>query len=200
MKAMQEKMARMQSILDTQQTTIEDQRAALEGHERQRTENPYHQTPLVVNVKVPTQPPKLGIFTGLKPTGGQEVGYTEWKDKVDSYLLEGPEEGEAFKRLIASLKGLAIEQVKKCRIATDITSTLKKIYREVQTGEDRYLDFVKLQLTKGEKPSEFFTRVWDKFVFINQDGAYTDEDARKKVYHTFSANIKGSHPILSLEL
>ncbi|KAL8567370.1 hypothetical protein ACOMHN_001758 [Nucella lapillus] len=169
MKAMQEKMARMQSILDTQQTTIEDQRAALEGHERQRTENPYHQTPLVVNVKVPTQPPKLGILTGLKPTGGQEVGYTEWKDKVDSYLLEGPEEGEAFKRLIASLKGLAIEQVKKCRIATDITSTLKKIYGEVQTGEDRYLDFVKLQLTKGEKPSDFFTRVWDKFVFINQD-------------------------------
>ena len=98
----------------------------------------------------------------------EETTYKEWKDKVDSYLLEGPDEGEAFRRVKASLKGLALSQIKDCQTAIDVSETLKKLYGEVQTPE------VQMKPKKGEKPSDFFARVWDCFVHLNDNGSYND--------------------------
>ena len=43
---------------------------------------------ITVHVKAPTPAPRLGTFTGVKPSGGGEVLFTDWKEKVEAYMRE----------------------------------------------------------------------------------------------------------------
>ncbi|KAK7490629.1 hypothetical protein BaRGS_00008077 [Batillaria attramentaria] len=156
--------------------------------------------PITVHVRTPVPPPRLGVFTGLKPKGGGEVAFTDWVERVEQYLFEAQDPDEAFRRVRASLRGLAAEQAKTCKSAQDIVNSLKGIYGTTQTQEDLYRQFARLRMEKKEPPSEFFSRVWGSFADLNKDGTYTETEAARKVFHTFMIEAKIQHPMLCLEL
>ena len=172
-------------------------RLAGQGNEPMPHQQP---TPVTVHVKAPTPAPRLGVFTGLKPKGGGEVGYNEWHERVTQYAQESQEPQEVARRVRASLRGIAAEQAKNCDTADAILQCLSAIYGDVKTTEDLYLEFVRLQMGKTELPSDFFSRVWSRFTDLNKDGAYPRPEAAKKVYHTFMMEAKANHSLLSLEL
>ncbi|XP_070187701.1 uncharacterized protein [Littorina saxatilis] len=183
--------------------TIQEQQAVIADQGERLADQAQHLktvAPQPVVVKVPPPPMRLGTFTGLAPKGGQEVAFKEWKDKVDTLLVEGSEDGEQFRRVKASLKGLALNQVKDAKTSEEIVNTLANLYGEVKTAEEQYIEFIKMRPTKSEQPSNFFSRLWEKFVILNEEGIYEADEAQKKLYYAFSSAIKESHPLLSLEL
>ena len=152
-----------------------------------------------VHVRAPVLPPRLGVFTGVKPSGGAEENFKDWKDKVSQYFEEEKEDVR-FPRIRGSLKGLAKEQTKACSTSDSLIQALTDIYDSTQTAEDLYLEFVQLQISKGETPADFLSRLWKKFCDVNRDEQYSSKEVNKKVYHVFSTQVKSRHPMLALEL
>lgn len=192
----------LKKTVDDQGATIADQAAALAQQAQEQAEHAPEQipppTPTVI-VKLPSQT-KLGIFTGLDPKGGQEIAYHEWKGRVETYLLETTDKDEAYRRVLASLKGLALSQVKSAKSAEEIVKTLTSLYGPIDSTEDRYLKFVEMRPNKGEKPSQFFVRLWDAFNKLNKENVYSSDATKQKIYHAFSNALKSKHTLLVLEL
>lgn len=184
--------------LKKQEATIAEQGSMIADQAEQLRRAPT--TAPTVNVKVSPPPLRLSTFTGLAPKGGQEVTFKEWKDKVKAAAIESPEEGDLFPRIKASLKGLALNQAMKCKNSKEIIDVMTSIYGDVKTCEDKYRDFLQLKPMKGETAGDFFNRLWDKFVCLNEENEYDEDETKRKIYHTFSVNVKDSHPLLSLEL
>ena len=156
--------------------------------------------PVNVHVRAPTPAPRLGIFTGLKPTGGAEIAFNEWFDRATQYLQEATDDAEACRRVKASLRGIAAEQVKPCTTGDGVLQRLKEIYGELGTDEDLYAQFVKMQMGKGETVADFFSRVWTAFTKLNSVDKYSADDANKKVYHTFLSNAVAADRLIILEI
>lgn len=181
--------------------------AAERGSTQQRaqpsnsTVNPQSQPSITVHVKAPTAP-KLGVFTGVKPSGGGEVSFREWRDKAEAYLRESPEEGEAFSKLRGSVRGLAAEQTKACKTVATIFATLEAMYGNISTPEDLLLDFSTMQMNAGEAPSAFLSRLWAKLVDINSivKTKFTKQDINHKLYHVFLKQMNKQNPLLALEV
>jgi hypothetical protein len=159
------------------------------------------QPSITVHVKTPTAP-KLGVFTGVKPSGGGEVSFKEWKDKAEAYLRESPEEAEAFSKLRGSVRGLAAEQTKACKSVTSMFSTLEAIHGNILTPEDLLLELSTMQMNAGEAPSAFLSRLWAKMVDINNivKTKFTKQDINHKLYHVFLKHLNKQNPLLALEV
>ena len=155
--------------------------------------------PVTVNVKAPSSAPRLGIFTGLKPSGGAEVSFNDWHDRVSQYLQEASQDEDTCRRVKASLRGVAANQVKNCTSSSDVLKTLLAIYGNVSTEEDLYAQFVRMEMYKGETPSDFFSRVWHTFTDLNKNDTYVEDVANKKIFHTFMSNAQ-RHRLLTMEL
>ncbi|XP_025107458.1 uncharacterized protein LOC112572124 [Pomacea canaliculata] len=154
--------------------------------------------PAAVNVNVSSPPPRLGIFTGLPPTGGQEVKFAEWRERALAYQEESTDgEDIRVKRLRASLRGVALQQVKNCPNSREIVATLRKMYEVRESGEDVLVDFLSMKPHKEEGTAGFLLRLWDR---LARSGKFEEREIRRKVYHALLAQLKDSQPLLALEL
>lgn len=187
----------LMKTVEDQGKTIADQAALINAN--QGGADDQARPPPQVIVKFPPQT-KLGTFTGLAPKGGQEVTFKEWKERVQSFLLETSDREDAYRRVRSSLKGLSLSQVSKCRTADEILIELNKLYGSIASAEDQYLEFTRMRPTNSETLSSFFVRLWDKFVDLNAESMYSEGETQKKIYHGFVTAIKDRHPLLALEL
>lgn len=88
-------------------------RGTLEAAERSGVSRGRIKSAWSVNLSSPS--PRLGVFMGLQPTGGQEVRFKEWKEPVTAYLAESTgEEDIEVKQVCANLRNVALEQAKHC--------------------------------------------------------------------------------------
>lgn len=159
-------------------------------------------TPPVVHVTYPSPPPRLGIFTGQKPRGGNEVEFVEWHARCKTYLSEHfkIDVSEQTQRIKASLKGIAYEHVKLLSNPHDILNALNELFGSLLTEEDRYAQFVRMVPERKEPAATFYGRLWDAFLRINQDNTFSPVQMCSKVYHTFMSNISSSDSLLMVEL
>lgn len=198
---LQRQLRLLETRLADQMAIFEREKGAAEAEiTRLKTElegRPSAATPITVHVSQ-NPPTRLNVFTGVKPSGGNEVMYRDWRERADAYLREVRDEGEAFSRLLGSLRGLAAEQVKGCKNTSSILKTLDSIYGIVLTQEDLYENFVKLTMVKDEKPSDFMSRLWASLVDMNKTGTMTADDISRKAYHAFCQRCHD--PLLTLEL
>ena len=141
----------------------------------------------VVRVTLPTQPPRLGIFTGLKPAGGSEVHFSEWQSRVKQFLTETDDvdSPDTFRKVKASLRGIALEQVKECVTGGEILDKLTRVYGNLLTPEDMYSSFVRMSQERKETPASFFSRLWAAFNHLNNNSQFTPLQANAKIFHTF---------------
>ena len=155
-----------------------------------------------VKVVYPSLPPRLGIFTGLRPAGGGEVEFAEWSARCKSFLCEsdGNDSRDVMRKVRSSLRGIALEQVKDCSTATSIIETLNLVYGNLLTEEDQYVRFVKLAQEKRESAASYFSRLWSSFSNLNQRKQYTAMQANSKIYHTFMTNFVSNDNFLLMEL
>ena len=173
----------------------------LHSSQMREQSNPRYTVP-EVKVVYPSQPPRLGIFTGLKPAGGSEVDFAEWSARCKSYLCEseGNDSRDVLRKVRSSLRGIALEQVKDCSSASSIIDTLKQVYGNLLTEEDQYVRFVKLAQEKRESPASYFSRLWSSFSDLNQRNQYSAMQANSKIYHTFMTNFVSNDNFLLIEL
>ena len=134
----------------------------------------------------------------MNPSGGGQVLFTDWKEKVEAYMRESPDEGDAVSRLRGSLRGLAAERVNPCVRAVDIVKKLDEIYGTVLSVEDMYEDFVRLSIQKGETLSDFLSRLWNCFLRLNEAQQFTELDMSRKVYHSFITKATSVNAFLTL--
>ena len=158
--------------------------------------------PPVVHVTYPSPPPRLGVFTGQKPRGGNEIEFSEWHARCKAYLSEHfkVDVSEQTQRIRASLKGIAYEHVKLLSNPHDILKALSDLFGSLLTEEDRYARFVKMTPERKEPASTFYGRLWDAFLYINQDHTFSPTQMYSKVYHTFMSNISSTDNLLMVEL
>lgn len=152
-----------------------------------------------IQVQIPLSTPKLGTFTGLKPRGGGELSFAEWKERVEVYLNEtNDSEEKQLVRVKNSLKGVACEQTKDCTKAADIVVKLQSVYGDVRCAEDVYLDMINMKLSQSEMPSQFLLRVWTK---LAESKKFEVDDIKKKVYHHLLSQLKtGGHPLVEFAI
>ena len=146
----------------------------------------------------PSTDPKLGVFTGLKPEGGKQLPYQEWRDRVRQYSQEAVDEDTVLRKVKASLRGVAFQLVEDKVVLSDLLHELDSVYGSQLTAEDEYSSFVKLTKTRGETDEDFFVRVWDRFVTLNGDRKFSEREGNTKIFHVFSTNV--SDPLLKAEL
>ena len=155
----------------------------------------------IVNVKVaaPTLLPRLKCFTGLAPTGGNEVSFSEWEAQAEQVLNDTTNDNP-LQTLKSTLRGLAREQIRYITHAEELVTRLRHIFGEVKPPDDLYLDFCKLQMEKKELPSAFLLRLWSQLLQINKTTQFTDPELRVKLYRTFVRALEQSYSMLSLEI
>lgn len=209
---LEEQVADLQRLLTQHQAASEktteelmahyEAQLAKEKEAREYLERQHGQQPAVnVTVRAPLPPPKLGVFTGLKPEpSSREVIFSEWKEKVDAYLQEGPDERDSLSRVRGSLRKLALTQAGECLSAWAVVKVLDQIYGAVSSADDLYGEFVRMTLKKDEMLGEFFSRLWEFFLRLNKTKLYSDEEVRRKVYHQFITTTIATHPLIALEL
>jgi hypothetical protein len=153
-----------------------------------------------VTVKAPTPPVRLGVFTGLKPKGGMELSFTDWLQRVETYLSEKPDDAESLQKLKSSLRDLAKEQTNDCKSTEDLVKKLKSIYTHLKCVEDQLMDFGMMKPEKTETLEEFLKRLWAAFTKLNEGKNFNEEDMKRKVYHQFMGRVNAIKPLVALEL
>lgn len=194
--ALLQRMEQLEAVQEENELLRE--RLTLQAQQHERELGQFH-APVTVNVKTPCPAPRLGIFTGLKPSGGAEVSFTDWHDRVSQYLQEANNEEDTCRRVKASLRGVAANQTKNCISSSDVLKTLTEIYGSVKTEEDLYAQFVRMELHRGETLPDFFSRVWHTFTDLNKNNTYGEDIAHKKIYHTFMSSAQ-RHQLVIVEL
>lgn len=155
-------------------------------------------TPAPVNVNVSMASHRIGIFTGLKPSGGAEVEFSTWKDQVNTYTNETTDNSqEVLRRVKSSLKGVAKSQISDCTTVESILEELSKTYSKTKCADDINLEFITIKPKREESPSEYLLKLWD---FLTREGQFSSEEIKRKVYHSFMTNIRSSFPLLELEV
>lgn len=157
-------------------------------------------TPISVTVKPQTPPPRLGVFTGLKPSGGMEVSFKDWIQRAEAYLAETPEPEESLRRIRGGLKGLTRAQTDGCKSAEEVLERLKAMYDTVKCTDDLLFEFSQARQNRGETVSDFFGRLWGLFIKLNEQKTFNEKDVQRKVYHAFVTQITATNPLLAMEL
>ena len=159
------------------------------------------QQPPTVNVQVtaPTPTPRLKVFTGLAPTGGNEVRFQDWEAQVEQ-LTNDPNVQDTVATVKTTLRGLALEQVRHCRTAGEILTRLRHTFGDVKAPDDLYLDFCETVVRRKELPSDFLLCLWNDLLQINKTTLYGEHKLSVKLYRAFVRAIGQSHPLLSLEI
>lgn len=163
-------------LLERENQSLKDQLASYPPH-----------PPYQVTVKAPPPFIRLGIFTGLKPSGGSEIAFDEWCNRAQQIIQEEGDR-DAFRRIKSSLRGIALEQIEEATTSFELISSLRAIYGSTATEEDKYAAFIKMQMARKEQPSNFFSRLWAAFADLNTNKAYDVHDAQRKIFHTFMNN------------
>ena len=177
--------------------TLED---ALEG-ERNRLPStaPGPVRPLPsIQVIAPPPPPRLKVFTGLAPTGGNEIAFREWEAQTVQLIEE--DYPDATHRIRGSLRGLAKEQAKGKADANAILTHMRKLYSDIRPADDLVQEFMETRMTKKEVPSEFLLRLWDSLVRINSAAKLTEEEQGRKLYRVFTRALDQTQSLLCLEI
>ena len=150
--------------------------------------------PIIVEA-TPAQP-RLRVFSGLPPAGGNEVGYGDWAAQAEQVLKER----NAKERLLSSLKGLALERVEDCSDAAAIFTKVQKTFGEVRPADDLYLKFCENRLRQGEEASDFFLRLWSELTSINKTIRFDTSVFNQKLYFVFARALDCSSKLLALEV
>ena len=155
-----------------------------------------------VRVHVTTGPPtRLKVFTGLPPTGGNEVTFPVWEQQVMQYLRDPePNEEERDKRILASLQGLAREQTLRCRTGWDALLALRHLFGNMKTSDELYIDFCKLSPRRDETVTAFLSRMWAEMLKVQEAACFGDSEAKRKYYRAVHAELTSAHPLLTLEM
>ena len=162
--------------------------------ERQTQSDGSSQRPIIVEAQ-PAQP-RLRVFTGLPPSGGNEVGFTDWAAQAEQTLKER----NARERLISSLKGLALERVEGCVDAQAVVDRIKKTFGEVRPADDLYLKFCENRMKQGEEASDFFLRLWADLVSVNKSTMFASSVFNQKLYFVFARALDLTNRLLALEV
>jgi hypothetical protein len=139
---------------------------------------------------------RLNTFTGLAPKSKDEVDFFEF-ERQSKQLLQDASIHNAKEKILGSLRGIPVKQVKACNTADEILEKLRGIYGNCMSAEDRYLTFSELKPTTKESASEFLCRLWGEMSRINEDNIFTETQAAVKIYHIF---MKNCHHTLAMEL
>ena len=155
-------------LLRDENEELKRQLTALSDRHEEDMDRLLRQQP-VVNVKVaaPTLLPRLKTFTGLAPTGGSEVAFSEWENQAEQ-VLGDTGVSDPLQTLRSTLRGLALDQVRHCTRVEDLVHRLRHTFGEVKAPDDLYLDFCGLAMNKKELPSEFLLRLWSRLLQINR--------------------------------
>ena len=167
-------------------------------HYKSEYSNSFSSPPTPVIVEMPHHP-RLKTFTGLPASGGNETNFKEWLEQAEIVLLDNNCRDKRSK-IINTLKGLALSQVRHINSAEDIVSALTTTFGEVKSAEDLYLTFSETKIEKKEQASSFLLRLWDNIIFINKTTQFSPREVNVKLYRTFIRGLDSNHSLLCLEL
>ncbi|KAL8580428.1 hypothetical protein ACOMHN_054342 [Nucella lapillus] len=87
-------------------------------------------TPVTVQVTAPPPAPKLRTFTGIQPTCGNEVNFKDWEAQVEHLRIDAtiPNVLHIIK---ASLRGVALHQVRSCTSVDELEGKLRIPFGDV---------------------------------------------------------------------
>ena len=120
---------------------------------------------------------RLRIFSGALPTPPSEESYDHWLEQAWLMVEETDcSEKEKRRRLMASLKGPALEIVKAVRHAKpdatpkECLEALESAFGSAESGDDLYFAFRLMQQQPGEKLSDFLRRLERSLAKVIQRG------------------------------
>lgn len=157
------------------------------------------QQPVTVHVTTPHQAQRLKIFTGFAPSGGNECTFPAWIQQIESFLL-APDVKPCDPRILASLRGVALNAVKAATTNDDIVSSLRVLFGSVEDTEARLISLSCRKLKAKEQPADFLLQLWEELLDINKTASMTDIELQKKLYRIFCTGLQPSLPLLALEL
>ena len=151
-----------------------------------------------VKVTMPMQH-RLKVFTGVAPTGGNEVDFDAWEEQAEVFLTD-PDISTRDPRLFASLRGIAAETIKDCRTNVEAINLLRQVFGALKDAEELMLAFSALAISKGETPAAFLGRLYGDLIKIDKVAKLGGKELKRKLYRTFYAGIQQQHPMLTSEL
>ncbi|KAK7093095.1 hypothetical protein V1264_008745 [Littorina saxatilis] len=155
--------------------------------------------PVTVHVTTPHQTQRLKVFTGFAPNGGNECTFQAWVQQIESLLLT-PDVQPCDPRILASLRGVALNAVKAAKTNADILANLRCLFGCVEDTEARLISLACRKLKAKEQPADFLLQLWEELLDINKTASMTDEELQKKLYRIFCTGLQPSLPLLALEL
>lgn len=174
---------------------------AEENQRLQEQLNWYRQQPTmqpVIHVTTPPPAPRLKVFTGLPPTGGNEAVFEVWEEQTAQLVAEGGAGVDL--QVKGTLKGLAYQQIRSLSSASDILARIREVFGAVMNADDLYMAFCETKMDKKESPSQFLIRLWDKLMKINMTTQFSDQEQCMKLYRVFTKTLTQTHPLLCLEV
>ena len=126
---------------------------------------------------------RLRIFSGSIPTPAGEESLDYWLEQATLMVQESewPEQ-EKKRRIIESLRGLAVEVVKSLRLSRpraspeEYLNALDNAFGSAESGEDLYFSFRLIQQKAGEKLSDYVRRLEPILAKVVKKGGISDRD------------------------
>uniref|UniRef100_A0A8C5D1P7 CCHC-type domain-containing protein n=1 Tax=Gadus morhua TaxID=8049 RepID=A0A8C5D1P7_GADMO len=147
---------------------------------------------------------RFRIFSGSIPTPAGEESLDYWLEQATLMVQESewPEQ-EKKRRIIESLRGLAVEVVKSLRLSRpraspeEYLNALDNAFGSAESGEDLYFSFRLIQQKAGEKLSDYVRRLEPILAKVVKKGGISDRDKdRVRVEQLLRGELKADFKAL----